>query len=360
VTLEHDHTRVPERQFSCSIRLSVRGPDLFAEDHESDLYAAIDIVSIFEAVDKQLGLKLEEKQIPTPVIVVDSVNQKPSDNPPGVAEALPPIPAPTEFEVATIKLVEGDVRMSRFQTQPGGRLVVEGMPLRFLIGRAFNTNNNDQIVGLPAFVQTDRYDMTAKVPGGLSMGPMDNEATAPMMLALLVDRFKLKYHTEERPMTAYSLVSAKPKMKKADPASRTFCKNIPAPAGAPPGSRVLSCQNITMAQFAERLQNIGPDLTWPVLDATGIEGGWDFMLTFSFGPQMAMALGGRGGGGGGGGGGEAGAPGAAAGLGQASDPVGGYTVFEAVEKQLGLKLEKQKRPMPVIVVDHIEQRPTEN
>ena len=44
VTLEHDHTRVPERQFSCSIRLGVRGPDLFAEDHESDLYASIDIV----------------------------------------------------------------------------------------------------------------------------------------------------------------------------------------------------------------------------------------------------------------------------------------------------------------------------
>jgi putative sigma-54 modulation protein len=45
VTLEHDHSRAPERQFCCSIRLSVRGPDLFAEDHESDLYAAIDIVS---------------------------------------------------------------------------------------------------------------------------------------------------------------------------------------------------------------------------------------------------------------------------------------------------------------------------
>ena len=44
VTLEHDHTRAPERQFACSIRLSMRGPDLFAEDHESDLYAAIDIV----------------------------------------------------------------------------------------------------------------------------------------------------------------------------------------------------------------------------------------------------------------------------------------------------------------------------
>jgi putative sigma-54 modulation protein len=45
VTLEHDHTRVPEKQFSCSIRLAVRGPDLFAEDRESDLYAAIDLVS---------------------------------------------------------------------------------------------------------------------------------------------------------------------------------------------------------------------------------------------------------------------------------------------------------------------------
>jgi putative sigma-54 modulation protein len=46
VTLEQDHKpQIPERQFACSIRLTVRGPDLFAEDHESDLYAAIDLVS---------------------------------------------------------------------------------------------------------------------------------------------------------------------------------------------------------------------------------------------------------------------------------------------------------------------------
>lgn len=45
VTLEHDHTRAPENAFSCSIRLGVRGPDLFAEDREEDLYAAIDIVT---------------------------------------------------------------------------------------------------------------------------------------------------------------------------------------------------------------------------------------------------------------------------------------------------------------------------
>jgi putative sigma-54 modulation protein len=45
VTLEHDHKRVPEKQFTCSMRLAVRGPDLFAEDAETDLYAAIDKVT---------------------------------------------------------------------------------------------------------------------------------------------------------------------------------------------------------------------------------------------------------------------------------------------------------------------------
>src|SRR3989440_12202189 len=45
VTLEHDQAKAPERQFSCSIRLTLPGPDLFAEDVESDLYAAMDLVT---------------------------------------------------------------------------------------------------------------------------------------------------------------------------------------------------------------------------------------------------------------------------------------------------------------------------
>ena len=45
VILEHDHTKAPERQFKCALRLGVRGPDLYAEDHDGDLYAAIDKVS---------------------------------------------------------------------------------------------------------------------------------------------------------------------------------------------------------------------------------------------------------------------------------------------------------------------------
>jgi len=222
--------------------------------------------------------------------------------------------------------------------------------MRFLIGRAFNTNNSDQVTGLPKWADTERFDIIAKAPSAGPPGPgVDMDFVAPMMRALLVDRFKMTYHTEERPVTAYSLVPAKPKMKKADPASRTYCKYGNAPAGAAPGSQVLNCQNITMAQFADRLQNMVPELNWPVLDATGIEGAWDFALTFSRSAGMMMAAG-RGG--------DAGQLGA--GMPAASDPSGGYTIFEAVEKQLGLKLEMQKRSMPVFVIDHIEQKPTDN
>ena len=52
VTLEHDHLKAPERQFSCSVRLSVPGPDIFAEDSEVDLYAAIDLVT--KKIEQQL------------------------------------------------------------------------------------------------------------------------------------------------------------------------------------------------------------------------------------------------------------------------------------------------------------------
>jgi uncharacterized protein (TIGR03435 family) len=309
-------------------------------------------ITVQEAIEKQLGLKVEERQVPTPVLVVDKVNRTPTENSPEVAKELPPVPMPTEFEVASVKpappAVAGMPQMQRFNTQPGGRLTVENMPLRFLVYRAFNINNNDQIAELPKFADTERFDITAKVAStGPTAPPLDQEAMAPLMKSLLTERFGLKYHTEDRPVTAYALVAAKPKMKKADPNARTSCKNANTAPGVPPGSRVLICQNAPMSLLAERLQNIAPDLQTPVTDATGLEGGWDFTLYFS--PMAGMSMGGRGGGGGGG---DA--------IPAASDPNGGYTIFEAIEKQLGLKLEKQKRTMPMIVIDHLEQKPTDN
>jgi uncharacterized protein (TIGR03435 family) len=309
-------------------------------------------ITMFDAVEKQLGLKLEQRQVPTPVLVVDSVNRTPSDNPPGLAEALPPIPAPTEFEVADLKPSEPGGRGGRFQTQPGGRLVVQNMPLSFLISRAFDSNNNDEIVGMPKW-SSDHYDVTAKAPSTDAGAPsLAQDAMAPMIRALLVDRFKMTYHTEQKPVSAYTLVAVKPKLKKADPASRTYCKNTNAPPNAPPGSQVITCQNVTMAQFADRLQNMAPGLNWPIEDVTEIEGGWDFTLTYSRAAMMFNGpLGGRGG--------DAG-PAAGAPIPTAADPSGGLTIFEAVEKELGLKLESRKRTLPVYVIDHMEPKPTEN
>jgi uncharacterized protein (TIGR03435 family) len=166
------------------------------------------------------------------------------------------------------------------------------MPVSFLLMRAFNVNNPDEIVNLPKWAGSARFDITAKAASAGAAQVMDMEALAPMMRSLLVERFGLKYHTEERQMAAYSLVAGKPKMKKADPASRTFCRTPAAGPGVPPGSRVLQCQNTTMAQLADRLLNMGPGLNFPILDLTGIEGGWDFTLTWSQNFAMAMPAGG--------------------------------------------------------------------
>ena len=113
----------------------------------------------------------------------------------------------------------------------------------------------------------------------------------------------------------------------------------------------MTCQNVTMAQFAQLLPGIAPGyLRTDVVDATGLEGGWDF--TFSFSPngvvQLSRPSGGDGGSGGAGGGLEA------------SDPTEAMTLFDAITRQLGLKLEAQKRPMPVLVIDKIDRQPIEN
>lgn len=313
---------------------------------------AAERISLAEAVEKQLGLKLEQTPVPKAVLVVESVERKPSDNPPGVNEVLPVIAPPTQFEVADVKLAaaaNGFPGPFNFSMQPGGRFVAEAMPMRFLLSRAFNINNNDSIVGIPGWVDSVRVSITAKVAGELPPGPvMDPDIVAPLLRSLLEERFGLVSHTEQRPGTAYKLVAAKPKLKKADPSSRIYCRRSQPGPNARPGEQALTCQNTSMAYFADRLQNPGTGISGPVEDATGLEGGWDFTLSFNPLPQMLLNGPGRGG--------DAG-PGDAP---IASDPGGGYTIFESIEKQLGLKLEAQKRPVPVIVIDKLNQTPTEN
>jgi len=317
-----------------------------------------DHLTIFEALDKQLGLKLEEKPIPVPVLVVESVNQKPIENPPGTAEVLPVTAPPTEFEVATVKPANPDVKTSRFQMQAGGRFNAENIPMQGLLQRAFNVNTPDQMAGIPSWANGARFDVIAKAPAdGSAQTQIDPDILAPMMRALLKERFKLAYHTEERDMPAYALTAAKPKMTKADPSSRTWCKlpqQIPGAAPAPQGSVAYVCQNVTMAQFIEQLRGRPEFARAVIVDSSGLEGTWDFRITFNqlltlqaiglINAPVARAPEG----------GQAGAGPAVA------DPVSGYTLFEAMEKQLGLKLVQQKRPATVYVIDHLDQTPSDN
>jgi uncharacterized protein (TIGR03435 family) len=313
-------------------------------------------IPVADAIDKQLGLKLEQWPVPKPVLVIQSVNRTATPNAANIAEVLPTPTAPKEFEVADVKLADppdpSRPQMIMVQMQPGGRFTCRGCPMRLLLQRAFNSNNNELLAGVPAGIDTIRVDVIAKTSPDAMSGPgVDSEVIAPLVRNLLVARFKMAYHEEERAVTAYSLVADKPKLKKADPDSRIFCRRGQAAPGSPPGSQMLTCQNATMAFFAEQLLQV-PGLSWPVLNGTGLEGGWDFSLTFSILPPALMNAVGRGGPPGGD------APGGV--LPSASDPNGGYTIFEAVEKQLGLKLKAEKRNEKVIVVDHLETTPTEN
>jgi uncharacterized protein (TIGR03435 family) len=328
--------------------------------------AGADGISIFDAVEKQLGLKLDLSTVPLPVVVVESVNEKPTDNSPDVAKNLPGSVAPTEFEVADIKPTPADFQGARFNVQPGGRVTLQGVTLRLIIQQVWNVSD-EMLINAPKWLGTDRFDIIAKAPnsamtgGGPNSPPIDIEAVFTMMKSLLAERFKMATHMEERPVPAYTLLAAKPKMKPADPSGRTKCMEGPGADGKDPRDsnpvlgRLITCQNMTMTKLADLLQGLAPGyIHAPVLDATGLKGAWDFTLSFS--PAGA----GEGGGGRGGRGGDGAAAGGTADASAASDPSGAVSLLDALPKQLGLKLEMQKRPIQVLVIDHIEQKPTDN
>jgi uncharacterized protein (TIGR03435 family) len=212
-----------------------------------------DQISPADALEKQLGLKLEQVSIPKPVLVVDSVERQPSPDPPGTKEALPDIAIPQEFEVADVKLLDPNaakLRRRGFHLETGGRFVAEGVPMGLLLRWAFNTTNSDQIVGIPNWADSVQFTITAKVPAEYPAGQIiDRNIIGPMLRALLMERFGLAWHTEPRMVSAYSLVATKPKLKLPTPKSRTFCRSGSASPGMAPNEQVLTCRNATMALF---------------------------------------------------------------------------------------------------------------
>ena len=315
--------------------------------------AGSDAITIFAFVEKDLGLKLDQGRVPAPVYVVDSVEQRPTANPSGLSAAIP-LPPPMEFDVAEIKLSPPDAQ-PRTRLMPGGRIEGEGITMSQIMQLGWDITTDQLVANTPKWWNETKYTVVAKtstaVSGTGQNTNVDIDDLKAMLRQLITERFKLKTHYEDRSVDAYMLLADKPKMAKADPSNRTNFKEGPAP-GQPDLrngviSRMVTIRNMTMAQFAEDLRRFaGGYIRVPVEDKTGLEGAYDFTVAFS--PiQFVRPQGGRG----------DGAPGAGP---EAADPNGALSLEDAINKQLGLKLEMRKRPMPVLVIDHIEEKPTDN
>jgi uncharacterized protein (TIGR03435 family) len=301
-------------------------------------------ISIYDAIQSQLGLALESRNVPMPVLVIDSVERKPTPNPPGTDEKLPALPS-TKFELST-------VRPSAPNTTPSsprmnaGQLVIRAAPLSQMIEFGWDLLNSSFIADPPSFLSSVRYDFTAKAfsENGANL-VVDNDDLRRMVQALVQERFNLKVHFEPRDVQTYTLRVDKSKLKPADPANRASCKEAPLPGAKDPRlatpvrNRLLTCLNSTVAEFAENLQaHAYGYFNAPVSDSTGLEGRYDISVSFS-GNNLVR---------------DATAPS------NAAEPSAVISLFDAVNSQLGLKVEKQLKKMPVLVIDHIDERPSEN
>ena len=322
--------------------------------------AGADGISIFDAVEKELGLKLALETAPRPVLIVDTVTDPPGPNLPDIEKRLPALP-PAQFEVATIK-------PSKPGTQPMGRLnngqvEAHGLTVRQIISFAWDMNpsDNEAIVNAPKWLNEDKFDILAKiqpddsVDGKPKAPQVDDFELRQMLRALIEDRFKMKDHWEDRPVSTYTLKAVSPKLAKADPKTRTHCEEGAGPGGKdlrlgnPIINRQIFCQNITLEQLGQALTLLAFGyIYYPVADETGLKGSYDVSFAFSsvdrtLGPAPQPA--------------NQQAGGNAT---LAADPSGAVSLFDAFKNQLGLKMGKEKRPMPVLVIDHIEQQPTAN
>lgn len=317
-------------------------------------------VNIFQALEQQLGLKLDFKTTPRPGIVVDSVEEKPTPNAPDLARIMPPLPPP-QFDVATIRPTDPSQQRGMGRVA-GDELNFQGIPLKFLITLAWDLDPRDETTLIaPSWIESERFDVHAKVdPSDLAVttgtsGRIDLEDLLPMLRTLLIDRFQIKFHMEDRPANAFTLVADNPRLTPADPSERTGCTDGPGRDGKDPRmdnvmlNSLVTCRNMTMDQYAAYLttrRGAGGYLFYPVLNATGLKGAWDFTISWSSfdltqnpGPSPAST--------------QDSAP-------MASDPNGAITYFDALKKEHGLKLVKEKRLEPVLVIDAINRSPTEN
>lgn len=314
--------------------------------------ASTEVVTLFDAFEKQLGLKVALTKMATPVWVIEKAT------PPRVTDAPKP---PMEFEVAEIRPEDPNGPPSscgEVSIQPGGRVRIR-MTLRDLIWEAWGAPFDfSRFIGGPKGMDAPCWQILAKAPveqnvlgtanpagwNGAIWNGVDLDTMRMSLRSFLVDRFKLAAHLEDRPIDGYELAAAHPKLKKANPANRPSCKEGPGDDGKDPrltnpfATRLITCRNMTLTQFAEHLNGFFPGSP-PITDATGISGRFDMTINFSpAGLARAVPV-----------------P-----TGEVSDPTGAISLFDALKGQLGLKVETRKVMAPVLIVDHVNATPTDN
>lgn len=276
-------------------------------------------------------------------------------------------PAETKpsFEVATVKTSDPGQRGSSIMNQPGGRLVIRGMPLRAMVTFAYRVRDF-QISGGPGWLVSDRWDIEARAEEGSipkQTGMPDPNTPDPMALrlqSLLEDRFELKLHRDRKELPVYELAIGKggSKMRLSEdqtpfqPAER----GAPPPQPLQPGGQMprfsmrIGRGNLeaVAVDFANVVQALSQIVGRTVADKTGLKGLYDVKLQWT--PEVG-AVGGPGGPGGP-------APLAGAEAAAPQDP-NGPSIFTAVQEQLGLKLDSAKGQVDVLVIDSV-QKPTEN
>ncbi len=274
-------------------------------------------VSLSDALAK-LGLELHPATRPMPAIVVEHVNPTPTEDP--VKSTEPP----RHFEVAEVRPSKASAQRQGLSALPSGEVEILGYTVRELMMLAFEVKA-DRVAGGPKWLDSDHFDIIAKSPDAMSP-----HAISGMLKTLIVDKFKLQTHTEDRPLSVFALVVAKEgsKLRESVGGARSQCDLVVADTG-----RSFNCRSTTMAQLVDRLPEVAQAyFTLPMVDLTDLKGAYDFTLSWTpknpRSDRRSLEPEGR-----------------------ASTPTGGLTVFEAIERQLGLKVEERKHPLPVIVVD---------
>ena len=218
----------------------------------------------------------------------------------------------------------------------GGLYVNRDATMLNFIGEAYGVSE-DGLSGGPGWLSSDLFDVIAKVPDGTT------QATAKVMLqSLLTERFKLVIHNGTSPLPRYVLTVGKggSKLKPSSGSDAPGCQQVQQPGdggrGGPPDPASVPdvkvvCHNLNGEAIADNLHRMaGGYFDHDVIDSTKLEGSWDFELEWT--PRAALAAKGS----------------------------NGTSVFAAVEKQLGLKAELQNVPIPSLVIESVNRKPTPN